>query len=242
MTPNRSINFKALFEASWNIFRAHTQFIIGIVITLAILGIIPGIYFDYFQSSGFDFENFDLSQLFFSDNDVTVKERLLSIFIQLMQWVVDLGVLVVFLKLVDNRETGVSDLFNNWDKVFAYVIATIIYSLAVVIGLLLLVLPGIYFAIRLQFYAYLIFDKGLNPFEALSESYNLTKGYVFDLFLLGIIQIVASIFGLLALIIGLIPVIGYFNVLRSMVYRSLVEEDGPIPALRFRDINHSNYE
>lgn len=238
MANDRNINFQALFSSSWNIYKQHIQFMVGVIVTLMVLGVLPGIYFDYFNSGITDLENFDLSQILFADNELTVKERLFSIFLQLLEWVVDLGVIVVSLKLVDNQETSVSDLFNNWDKVFAYVVATIIYGLAVIIGLLLLIVPGIYFAIRLQFYSYLIFDKGLNPFEALSESYNLTKGHTFDLFLIGIIQFLLSIVGLMALIVGIIPVMGYFYILNSMIYRSLTVEDSPIPALRFRDLNY----
>lgn len=235
MNNTRSINLQALLAASYKLFRDHIQFLLGLVATLMVLAVVPGIYYDLHFSGIKDFENLDLSTLLFNDREVSLKQRMIAIALQLLEWIVELGVLAVFLKLVDSSETSVGDIFKNWDKVFAYVVGTVLFGIVVVIGLILLIIPGIYFGLRLQFYAYLIIDKGLSPFEALSESYNLTRGFTFDLLILAFIQIFVGIFGLLFFIIGIIPAIGYLYVVNAMVYRSLIEEDGPIPAIRFRE-------
>jgi len=213
---------------------------LGLVATLLVLAVVPGIYFDLYFSGIENFDNFDLSTLFLSDNEVSLNQRLIAVALQLLEWIVDLGVLAVFLKLIDGTPTSVGDIFKNWDKVFAFVIATVIYGIVVILGLFLLIVPGIFFALRLQFYSYLIIDKGLNPFEALSESYNLTRGFALDLLILIIVQFFILIFGLLFFIIGVIPAIGYIKVINAMVYRSLIEGDGPIPALRFRENSNSD--
>lgn len=234
MNNTRSINLQALLSSSYQLFREHIQFLLGLVAMLLVLAVIPGIYYDLYFSGIEDFENFDLSTIFMNDNEVTLKQRMIAVSLQLLEWIVEIGVLAVFLKLVDQKETAVGDIFKNWDKVFAYVVATILYGIVVVIGLILLIVPGIFFALRLQFYAFLIIDKGLNPFEALSESYNLTRGFTFDLLILIVIQFFIGLFGLLFFIVGIIPAMGFLYVINAMVYRSLVEEDGPIPALRYR--------
>lgn len=239
MNNTRSINLQALLSSSYKLFRAHTQFLLGLVVTLMVLAIVPSIYYDLHFSGIKDFEDFDLSSLFLSNQEISFKQRLIAISIQLLEWIVELGVLAVFLKIVDGLPTSVGDIFKNWDRVFAYVVSTILYGIVIVIGLILLIIPGIYFALRLQFYSYLIIDKGLNPFEALSESYNLTRGFTLDLLILAVVQFFIGVFGLLFFIIGIIPAIGYIYVINAMVYRSLIEDDGPIPAIRFRNTPES---
>jgi len=237
MNNTRSINLQALLASSFKLFREHIQFLLGLVAMLLVLAVVPGIYFDLYFSGIESFEDLDLSTLLMNDNEVSLTQRLIAVALQLLEWIVELGVLAVFLKLIDGTPTSVGDIFKNWDKVFAYVVATVIYGIVIVLGLILLIVPGIFFAIRLQFYSYLIIDKGLNPFEALSESYNLTRGFAFDLLILAIVQFFIAIFGLLFFIIGIIPAMGYLYVINAMVYRSLIEGGGPIPALRFRENN-----
>jgi uncharacterized membrane protein len=46
----------------------------------------------------------------------------------------------------------------------------------ITVGLFLLVVPGVYLALKYQFYGYLIVDKGLGAVEALRESGRITEG------------------------------------------------------------------
>jgi len=67
------------------------------------------------------------------------------------------------------------------------IVGSILYSVIVMIGLVLLIVPGIYLAVALFFYNYEIVVEGENAVEALSNSWSLTSGYRLDLFLLGLL-------------------------------------------------------
>jgi hypothetical protein len=54
---------------------------------------------------------------------------------------------------------------------------TIIYSIMITVGLVLLILPGLYIMGRLFFSFYLIVDKKMNSFEAIKNSWQMTKGF-----------------------------------------------------------------
>ncbi len=46
----------------------------------------------------------------------------------------------------------------------------------VAVGLMLLIVPGIYLGLKYQFYGYAIADKGIGPIDALKESDRMTEG------------------------------------------------------------------
>lgn len=217
----------------------HLSFIIGITITYLVLAQVPSILYDFYDGAASEAESFDFDikvfaqSLLASDQEKSTSQIIIEVLLQILKWVLDIGFIYVFLRIIDGEETQVSDLFTQWGKVFSYVVASILYSLTIVVGLLLLIVPGIYFAIRLQFYAYLILDKNLNPFEALSESYNLTSNFTLDLFLLAIVFFLLFIAGFLALIIGLIPVTAFIAVVNAIVYRSLIDSERMVPARKF---------
>ena len=58
-----------------------------------------------------------------------------------------------------------------------FLIAMIISSLMIFIGFILLIIPGFIVAYMLILVPYLIVDKDMGVFEAITESMRLTKGY-----------------------------------------------------------------
>ena len=54
---------------------------------------------------------------------------------------------------MDGEEPQFSAYGQQSRKIFTYLIASIIMGIAVAIGIFLLIVPGIYLAIRLQFYS-----------------------------------------------------------------------------------------
>ncbi|HEX7444847.1 MAG TPA: hypothetical protein VF300_00510, partial [Methanothrix sp.] len=104
----------------------------------------------------------------------------------------------------------IRDLYSSKPIVLVnYLVAGFFYGLMVVIGLLLLIVPGIYLGLKYQFFGYLIVDRGMGPFEALKESGRLTDGAKKDLFVFwlalicGILVIMLVLGLLVALPVGL---------------------------------------
>jgi uncharacterized membrane protein len=104
----------------------------------------------------------------------------------------------------------IRDLYSSKPIVLLnYVIASFFYGLMVMVGLLLFIIPGIFLALKYQFYGYLITDRGMGPVEAIRESGRLTDGAKKDLFVFwlaffcGIIAIMIALGLLIALPVGL---------------------------------------
>lgn len=105
------------------------------------------------------------------------------------------------LRAHDNPEAvGVSNLFyaaNGWKLLGV----SLLSLLAVVIGFILLIVPGIIVALVLAFSGYLAIE-GRSPVEAMRESAALTKGNRFKLFLIGLVMLGSVLFSLLFLPLG----------------------------------------
>lgn len=116
-------------------------------------------------------------------------------------------------------------------RIFArYLAATILFTIAVVVGLALLIVPGIYLAVRYALFGFLIVDKGREPLEAFHESAQLTAGSRFSLFLLGLALFAINLLGALLFGIGLLIAIPITTLAAVYVYRRL-EARAPVEAM-----------
>jgi hypothetical protein len=152
--------------------------------------------------------------------------NLVSIFLSL-------GATRIGLNLVSGREISVEMLFGGSKKFLPAVGATILYMLMVCIGLVLLIVPGVYLAMRYGQYLTAMVDRDLGVFESFSYSSTLTTNNRMNLFLLALMAILISLAGCLALCIGLLfamPVIwlGWVVAYRWMQYghRAALDHSG----------------
>jgi len=114
------------------------------------------------------------------------------------------------------------DLYNEYPRFWDFLLGSILYALIVIGGLILLIIPGIYWAIKYHFYGYLIIDQGMGPMDAIKKSGELTDGVkwnllVFDLAMMGI-----YILGFLACCVGVLFAIPVILVSIAHVYRTLL--------------------
>ena len=105
----------------------------------------------------------------------------------LTTWVLRLGWTKLMLELHDTGKSTVKTLFCCFSLLGRYSIATFLYCLLVVVGLSLLLFPGIILFLRLGFYHYFIVDKKMGPINSLKQSWRLTRGNAWNLFGLTII-------------------------------------------------------
>ena len=81
-------------------------------------------------------------------------------------------------KIVDDEDVDFKELINSSAKVYGmFFVKNLLLYLAVGLGLMLCVLPGIYLAVRLTFVQYIAANEPeLSVSETFSKSMNLTKG------------------------------------------------------------------
>ena len=147
--------------------------------------------------------------IFESDRDVVATLTLLGVlgFIYglLIANPTDYGVSFAFLKAARNDRPEIKDMFEAFNNYWNAVLANILVGAIVVIGFILLIIPGIIFLCKLVFTPYLVVDRKMAVIEAVKESWRMTNGHAWKVFLLFLLAIPVSIAGLICFGVGIIP-------------------------------------
>ncbi|MDD3895088.1 MAG: J domain-containing protein [Syntrophomonadaceae bacterium] len=107
---------------------------------------------------------------------------LLSMAVGLVSIILSIMMAKLSFNIFDNQEIIIKNLISV--KIFLSLIAyAIISSIIITIGCIFLIVPGIIFAVKLVPGYLLIIDESLGPFEAISKSWSITKGYKGKIFL-----------------------------------------------------------
>lgn len=102
--------------------------------------------------------------------------------------------------------------------------AQFLVGLVVLVGLLLLIVPGVVAALAFMFVLYLVIDKELGPIKAMKESVRITRGNRLQLLLLALLVFVLNIVGLVALLVGLFVSIPVTTLAIVHAYRVLRQQ------------------
>jgi uncharacterized membrane protein len=151
---------------------------------------------------------------------------------QLFSMFLGLGLTRVGLNLVSGKEVRVGMLFGEGGKLLRVIGATILFGLMVGFGFLLLIVPGIYLALKYGQYMVAIVDRDLGVFDAFKYCASLTTNNRLNLLVLGILAMIIVLAGMLACGVGLIfagPVawLSYMVAYRWMQYGSRATLDHP---------------
>lgn len=139
-----------------------------------------------------------------------------------LQMLFGLGLMRINLLFLAGEKPGLSELFSQYPLFFKYLGASLLYGLVAVVGFVLLIVPGIIWMIKFQFFGYLMVDKGLGPIEALRQSAKITRGQKWNLFLFGLLIGLINILGFFALVLGLLITIPTTLLAVAFVYRKLL--------------------
>ncbi|SDK62042.1 hypothetical protein [Microbulbifer yueqingensis] len=131
------------------------------------------------------------------------------------------GLMMIGIKIARDEVVSGSIVYSYFDKIVPLAICSILMGILIVIGFILLVLPGIYLSIAYMLALPLIVDKGLGPWEALETSRKAITKHWFAFFGLGIVCILVYLAGALALMIGLIWAIPTVMVAGGIAYRNI---------------------
>jgi uncharacterized membrane protein len=133
-----------------------------------------------------------------------------------------LGLFRMALKLVDGQPISTSDFLKGHGDFLVFLLAWVLYTLVVGAGLLLLIVPGLMWAVRYGLYGFVVVDQHAEPVEALKRSAVLTEGVRWEVFAFGLAAIGVNILGAIALGVGLFVTIPLTAVAAAKVYRVLV--------------------
>ncbi len=121
---------------------------------------------------------------------------------------IDFGASWIFLKATRGEKFEVKDMFAVFEGESSFlnvVLANLLQSAIIGIGLALFLVPGIIFACRLAFVRYLVVDRGMDAVTAVKESWRLTQGHGGEIFVMGLLCFPILVVGLVCLGVGVIP-------------------------------------
>ena len=209
-----TLSVRESIRFGWGTFKKRPWFFIGIVVLVVIISSVLTSIANAYQTGAFSF--------------------LLVLAVLAANILIEMGLVSFALKAHDDaEEVSFQDLWHPM-SFWKYVGMKFLVTLVVLIGLILLINPGIIAALALLFATYLVIDRGLGPIEAMKESLRITKGNRWKLFLLVLAIVLINIVGVLALVVGLlvsVPVslLAVVHAYRTLEHRAS-EVEIPVPA------------
>lgn len=201
---SKTFSKKEAFIFGWNTLKSNPVFFIVVILAWWILPSLPG----------------------FVDSLLGLKNPILTFSFWVASWLLglnlSLGQIRISLNFVDSSPFSYKDIYSNYPLLLKYLVSSIIYTLVVAAGLILLVVPGLFFAIKYAFYGYFIVDKQIGPRAALKKSSELTDGVKLKLLFFFVLIALVNLLGVLAFLLGLFVTIPITMVATAYVYRKLL--------------------
>lgn len=140
-----------------------------------------------------------------------------------------LGMLRSYIMMIHGTKPQVKDLaYAPWIYVARLIGASILVALATLVGLIALIIPGIYIAVRLSMVQYLIVE-GYGVMDAIKTSRAMTKGNVWKLIGAGFVFMGVIILWVLALVVWLLWAIPTVNIAQTYIYLQLKKNIPVLP-------------
>ena len=191
-----------VFGTSWKHTKSQIWVLVGLFIGFSILSMIVTLFGMPAQGS-------------------IVGRVIVQIVSLLISCIFMLGYVKNIFQALDGEEPQFSAYGQQSRKIITYLIANILFSIAVCIGMVLLIIPGIYLYLRLQFFTAFIVEEDCGIIESLQKSWNMTQGQTLPLFLLLLTMIGTAIVGCILFFIGFFVAVPLIYMMQCYTFRKL---------------------
>ena len=200
-----AFSISEVISTSWVRVKAQLSFFVIFTICILIFEFING----YLQE-------------FLKDSDVAWgAQGLYFIIVFVIALAIGLFQIRLAIDIADGKRATTDALKEIIPLIGKALVVQIIYGIIVLVGTVLLIIPGIYWAIKYEFALYFVVDKNMSVFEALEESGKITKGVKLHLIGYSIVLMLIAIAGFIALGVGLLIALPIIMVSGGLVYRKL---------------------
>lgn len=212
----KTIEIKDAIQFGWDTLRVNFAFYIKLLLVLIVVSLIPAMIIAKLTSSFGPYLGLPLQ------------------FLNLVwQAVIGMGMMKICMKLYDRQAVEFSDLWSCIPSTLDYVIVKVVYTCIVIIGLLLLIIPGLIWAMQFFLASYLVVDRGTSAVAALKGSSAVTRGAKWDLGIFASVVLGLNFIGVLLLGVGLLVTLPITMLATVHAYRSLLKQteagSQPIP-------------
>lgn len=191
-----------VFGTSWKHTKSQIWVLVGLFIGFSILSMIVTLFGMPAQGS-------------------IVGRVIVQIVSLLISCIFMLGYVKNIFQALDGEEPQFSAYGQQSRKIITYLIANILFSIAVCIGTVLLIIPGIYLYLRLQFFTAFIVEENCGIIESLQKSWNMTQGQTLPLFLLLLTMIGTAIVGCILFFVGFFVAVPLIYMMQCYTFRKL---------------------
>ena len=145
-----------------------------------------------------------------------------SVILSLISFLINTFIGLIFVRMglaaAKGGDIDTQGLFANLHLFLPYLILSILTSVAVGLGMILLIIPGIYLALAFSVAQYALVDKELKCFPALKASMDLTNGHKWHILGFMIVLIAINLVGAILFLIGLLVTIPLSVLAASHLY------------------------
>jgi len=152
---------------------------------------------------------------------IVITAIVLSIVGYVVSMWIRMGIIHGSVKAARGQGVTAGDFFLTWENVARFILGTLLYSLIVGVGMILLIVPGIIWGLRYSMYGHYMVTQGAGPVEALQMSAAATDGHKGELLGLCLLSIGVVILGALCLGVGLVWGIPTVDIAWSAVFLEL---------------------
>lgn len=139
----------------------------------------------------------------------------------LFSCVFSLGYMKNIFQTLDGDEPQFSAFTQQARKIVTYFVANLLLGIIVGVGIIFLIIPGIYLMLRLQFSTAFIVEENAGITESLKRSWKITRGEVMPLFLLALAMTGFAILGLIVFGVGIFVAVPFMYMMYGCVFRKL---------------------
>ena len=154
--------------------------------------------------------------------------------------IIKYGEQYLFLQAMRDNEAEIKTLFEGFKNQYLNIIlANLIVTALVMIGFVMLIIPGIIIACRLAFVSYLVMDKNMEAMKAVEKSWQMTKGYGWTIFGMAILTFFICIAGLIVFGVGILISLMWMHAAFASLYQAVNNKDddnNPIPILGVNEV------
>jgi hypothetical protein len=215
-----SFGVKSVIKQSWEVLKTQPKYLALLLLSIALVKFLGG-------SIG----------RFFGQQEWYAIQSVWGILTSVIDIYIGIITMVVSLKLIRGVKMNVNETwFTDKQAILQYVLVIIVYGFLVMVGYMLLIIPGIIIQVVYSLAVYLAIDRGMKMKAAMAESRRLTAGNRWKIFEIGIVLALLNVAGALFFGIGLIITIPLSMIAAGVIYTQLVTEDSKEPMKRMSPV------
>lgn len=199
-------------SVGWETFKEHAEFFVGAFILGNIISAVPSALAE------------------FTAQEQPAVSMLFQIVSLIVGCIISLGWIRITLQALDKKPLAIGMLWGSTAAVGRYLAAGFLSTLAIVLGLVLLVVPGVIISIRLSLAGFYVLEKNEGAVQAMKSSWEATAGNAWNLFLFYVALVGLTIIACIPFFLGLLIALPVFGLAHAYVYRQLAHKSAPTTA------------